>query len=73
MTGYFSLQMDEINEMYNLKTYWVCFLVTGILTVFLLLFFNVASDKVKGKIVYQSLTRTLLSRWRKATGDGPEG
>jgi hypothetical protein len=61
MTGYFSLQLDEINDLYTLKTYWFCFLVVAILTVILLLFFTVASEKVKGKIVYQSLTRMALN------------
>jgi hypothetical protein len=61
MTGYFSVQLDEINKLYSLRTYWVCFLVVGILTIFLLASFNIASDKVKGKIIYKSLTRTLFT------------
>ena len=62
MTGYFSLQLDEINKLYSLKTYWLCFLVVCVLTIFLLLFFNIASEQVKGKIVYKGLMRTLLHR-----------
>ena len=65
MTAYFSLPLEEIDKLYSLKTYWVCFVVVGVLTMLLLLFFNLANSKVTGKIAYQSLTKIFVQRVRR--------
>jgi hypothetical protein len=64
-TGYFSMQLHQIDELYSLKTYWVSFLLVGLLTVIFLLAFGVLGDRYQGKVIYTSLTRTFLRRRRQ--------
>lgn len=61
MTGYFSIQMTEIDEMYDLKTYWLSFLVVVILSILGLVFFGLMAERVGGKMTYKSLTSTWLT------------
>ena len=59
MTGYFSIQLKEIEEKYNLTTYWICFLVVAVLSVLFLVVFGGITHTLEGKTVYRSVTRTL--------------
>lgn len=65
MTGYFSVQLTEIEELYNLKTYWVCFLVVVVTSIIGLVTFSVATDRVGGRTTYKSLTRTSWERMQR--------
>jgi hypothetical protein len=58
MTGYFSIQLPEI-EKYSLKTYWLCFLVVSILSVLFLVIFGVTTHTLEGKTVYRSVTSSV--------------
>lgn len=62
MTAYFSIQLPEIAEMYSIKTYWLSFLVVGILSVAFLLLFGFTTHTVEGKTIYKSLTRMVLDK-----------
>lgn len=59
MTGYFSIQLKEIEEKYSLKTYWLCFLVVTVLSIVFLLFFGLTTHTVEGKTIYRSITRSI--------------
>ncbi|KAL9111325.1 MAG: hypothetical protein Q9227_004202 [Pyrenula ochraceoflavens] len=65
MTAYFSTQFHEIDNLYSLKTYWLCFLVVAVSTIGLLFGFGLLSNKVRGRTVYKSLTEILLDKGRK--------
>ena len=62
LTGYFSVQIADLQGVYTVKTYWLSFLITTLLSFALLLSFGVLSDSVEGKTVYRSFTKTLLNR-----------
>ena len=62
VTAYFSMQFDQINELYSIKTYWLAFLVVGIVTLAFLGGFEWLSRRYQGKIVFVGLTRTWLRR-----------
>lgn len=62
MTAYFSLQMEEIDQLYSLKTYWGCFGVVGVLTVGMMVVFGMVSWRVKGRIKYEGMWRMGLTR-----------
>jgi hypothetical protein len=68
MTGYFSMQMAEIDELYNLKTYWVCFLVAVVASVLGLTAFGLMATRTEGRMAYKSLTRTFLTSVKKEMG-----
>lgn len=59
MTGYFSIQVPEIEELYDLKTYWGSFAVVVALSIAGLIIFGSVADKVGNKTIYKSLTRNL--------------
>ena len=64
MTGYFSIQLSEIENLYSLRTYWACFGVVAGVTLLLLGVFDFASERVQvqGAIVYRSLTQMAVGR-----------
>jgi Na+/proline symporter len=68
MTGYFSMQMAEIDELYNLKTYWMCFLVVVVASVLGLIAFGLMAKRTEGRMAYKSLTRTFLTSVKKEMG-----
>lgn len=68
-TAYFSMQFKQIDDLYSLKTYWLAFLVVGLLTIILLFAFGVLSDRYEGKIVFMSLTKIFLGRRRRKRKD----
>ncbi|THX06379.1 hypothetical protein D6D13_06609 [Aureobasidium pullulans] len=61
LTSYFSIQVIN-NTGYNLKTYWLSFLVVGLLTILLLSVTGFANSKALGGTVYRSLTKIFLLR-----------
>ena len=63
MTAYFSTQIQDLQNIYTAKTYWLSFLVITILSVLFVVAFGVASDTVEGRTIYKSLTRIA---WTKA-------
>jgi hypothetical protein len=65
MTGYFSVQLAEIEKLYTLKTYWLCFLVVVLLSIGGLVAFSVTAEKVGGRATYKSFTRTLWERMKR--------
>ena len=68
MTGYFSVQIADIQGLYTVKTYWLCFLVIAVLSILFLVIFGFASDTVEGRTVYRSLWRTFVDASRAAIG-----
>lgn len=62
MTGYFSMQLTEIEKLYNLKTYWVCFLIVVVASIIGLVIFGITTERVRGRTTYKSLTRTFWKR-----------
>lgn len=62
MTGYFSVQVNGIENEYSPMTYWLSFLIVLLLSIGLVLTFEFASYKVAGRTVYKSLTRTLWDK-----------
>ncbi|KAK5717435.1 hypothetical protein LTR17_016122 [Elasticomyces elasticus] len=62
MTSYFSIQLPDISKLYDLETYWVCFLVVVVLSTLGLVLFGGLSGKVAGRMTYKSFTRTLYER-----------
>ena len=69
MTGYFSVQIADLDGVYTAKTYWVCFVVIMTLSFVFLLVFGVLSGTLEGKPIYRSLTQTLVEagrgKWRE--------
>lgn len=65
MTGYFSVQISEVEKLYNLKTYWVCFAVVTVASILVLAVFDTLAGKAGGKTTYKSLTRFLWDRARQ--------
>jgi hypothetical protein len=65
MTGYFSVQITDLEGLYSAKTYWLCFLVIVLLSIGGLFLFGIASDRLEGRVVYKSLTRTMWDRGKR--------
>ncbi|THW92398.1 hypothetical protein D6D15_03169 [Aureobasidium pullulans] len=61
LTSYFSIQVIN-NTGSNLKTYWLSFLVVGLLTILLLSVTGFVNSKALGGTVYRSLTKIFLLR-----------
>lgn len=59
MTAFFSIQIGNIDMLYGLKTYWVCFLVVVVLSLGILYVIGIANGTVKGKSIYTSVSRPL--------------
>lgn len=72
MTGYFSIQLPEIEKIYSLKTYWLSFLVVSIISILFLFIFGGITHTLEGKTTYQSITRIvshlILNAWRGMMG-----
>ena len=68
MTGYFSVQIADLQGVYSAKTYWLCFLVISLLSIVFLAIFGVASGTVEGRTVYKSLLRTFVEFSLAAVG-----
>lgn len=65
MTGYFSIQLSEIEKLYDLRTYWLCFLVVIVGSIAGLVVFGTFTEKVGAEMTYKSLTRTLWEKVRQ--------
>ena len=65
VTSYFSMQFPVIEQSYSLKTFWLTFLVVAVLTLALLLVFGITSERYSGKVVFRSLTRSVLDRRKR--------
>ena len=68
MTGYFSVQIPDLENVYTAKTYWLSFLVIAVLSIVFLVIFGYASDTVEGRTVYKSLWRTFVDSSMAAIG-----
>jgi hypothetical protein len=66
------MQLAQIDELYSLKTYWVCFVIVAVLTAGFLVGFGVFSHRYRGKVVYEGLTRIAWGRWRARRRGGKE-
>ncbi|KAI9699132.1 MAG: hypothetical protein M1836_003321 [Candelina mexicana] len=64
MTGYFSVQISDLQGVYSWKTYWACFGVLMVLSILLLYFFGKASGTVESPSIYRSSTQILLETLR---------
>lgn len=62
MTGYFSVQIQDLQNVYTAKTYWVCFAIIIVLSIIVLVGFGLLSGTVEGKPIYKSLTRTFFDK-----------
>ena len=77
MTGYFSVQIADLQGVYTARTYWVCFGVIMALSVVFLLIFGVISHTLEGGLIYKSLTDVVFAvsktvyRWIKARTPNP--
>lgn len=65
MTGYFSVQLQEIDNLYSLTTYWVCFMVVVLVSILGLVVFDGLTSKVRGRMTYKSLTRMGVERLKR--------
>ena len=52
MTAYFSTQLHNLENLYTIRTYWICFAVIATLSFLFLLIFGYASGTLEGKPVY---------------------
>ncbi|KIW19936.1 hypothetical protein PV08_00511 [Exophiala spinifera] len=65
MTAYFSIQLPEITEKYDLETYWLCFLVVSLLSIAFLAAFGFYTHTVEGKTIYKSVTSMTLDLFKR--------
>lgn len=68
MTGYFSVQIADLQGVYTHTTYWVCFGVIMGLSLFFLMVFGFLSGTVEGRPIYRSLTQTFMDFSKVAIG-----
>ena len=68
MTGYFSTQITDLQDVYTAKTYWACFAVVIIVSFLFLLCFGFISHTLEGGDVYRSMTDATLLLPRRAFG-----
>lgn len=61
LTGYFSVQAEDLQHTFTARSYWISFAVVMFLSIILLALFGYASDTVEGKTIYRSLFRTFFS------------
>ena len=61
MTGYFSVQIPDLQNIYSAKTYWVCFAVIMALSFVFLVGFGVISHTLEGRLIYESITDFALT------------
>ncbi len=68
MTGYFSVQIADLNGVYTVKTYWACFGVVMGLSLMFLIAFGKLSGTLEGKPIYRSLSETLYDSTKHILG-----
>lgn len=66
MTGYFSVQIQDLQGVYTHTTYWISFGVIMGMSVIFLTIFGYLSGTVEGKTIYRSLTQTFLDFSKRA-------
>jgi hypothetical protein len=71
MTGYFSVQIEDLIGVYTVKTYWSAFGVIMAFSIFALFIFGYVSDTIEGRMVYVSFSGTVLDFARSVVGKGP--
>ncbi|MCJ1386640.1 hypothetical protein MMC17_009766 [Xylographa soralifera] len=64
MTGYFSVQIDDLAGVYTAVTYWTCFAIIITLSFCFLLVFGKLSGTQESKPIYQSLSRVFYNKFR---------
>ncbi|MCJ1399472.1 hypothetical protein MMC11_002674 [Xylographa trunciseda] len=64
MTGYFSVQIDDLAGRYTVVTYWTTFAVIMTLSFCFLLVFGKLSGTQEAKPIYQSLSRVFFNKSR---------
>jgi len=61
MTGYFSVQIQDLQGVYTAKTYWIAFaVVVGISSIGLVVF-SALSGTMEVKIIYQSMSQAFVT------------
>ena len=68
MTGYFSVQIADLQGAYTATTYWACFGIVGGLSFIFLLIFGKLSGTLEGKPIYRSLSETLYDSTKHILG-----
>jgi Mg2+ and Co2+ transporter CorA len=68
MTGYFSVQIQDLQGVYTHKTYWVCFAILMFLSIMYLFVFGWISGIVEGNATYQPLSKKFWAASMKAFG-----
>ncbi len=68
MTGYFSVQITDLNGVYSVKTYWACFGVVMGLSLIFLIIFGKLSGTLEAKPIYRSLSETLYDSTKLILG-----
>ncbi|KAL9608676.1 MAG: hypothetical protein Q9167_006511 [Letrouitia subvulpina] len=68
MTGYFSVQITDLQGVYTAKTYWVCFAIIMTLSMGFLIVFGQLSGTVEGRPIYRSLTETFYDFSKRTIG-----
>lgn len=69
-TSYFSMQVPALQQT-SLRTYWLTFLVVGLVTVALLISFEGLGAHYSGRLAYKGFTRMFLEsrgrrRWQRS-------
>ena len=67
MTGYFSTQITDLQNVYTAKTYWVSFAVIFALSFLFLFVFGYISGTLEGGVVYKSIGRAALGAGSRAS------
>ncbi|MCJ1281645.1 hypothetical protein MMC26_000966 [Xylographa opegraphella] len=62
MTGYFSIQIEDLVGVYTSVTYWTCFAVIITLSFCFLVVFGRLSGTQESKPIYQSLSRVFFNK-----------
>lgn len=70
MTAYFSTQLDNVK--FTLTSYWISFGVVLAISIASLVAFGFVSGTMEGKLLYKSLSRTLLDTWKRHRGRAKE-
>lgn len=68
MTGYFSVQISDLQGVYTVQTYWICFAVIMALSFSFLVVFGKLSGTLEGKPIYRSMTETFYDFGMHALG-----
>lgn len=63
MTAYFSTQIAGAK--FTFKAYWISFGVILFISILALVVFGFISGTMEGKLIYRSLSRTLLVMWKE--------